>query len=251
LGAALNSPELFSNIVGIFVLKDPVGLGLVMGSFNFNILCITGFTAIISRKRLRSRQLKLEWRYLQRDAGLYLAAVLLLIYVASDQLLEAWECFAMLALYVLYIVLCMMTGYIARMCCTPTRKPRRKRPLGRIICEVMGEEWVKSLLEQQPPSRSSTDHDPGTNISEPYQPPTEAVMSAANGDRRAPAAADTACNFPSVKAIRTESSPVFFSQLGSGQQTSATASPSAPGTPVWSQDGEVKATELRKVMLAV
>lgn len=90
LGAALNAPELFSNLIGVFVLKNPVGLGLVMGSFNFNLLCISGFTAIFSRQHLRSRQLKLEWRYLQRDAGIYMLAVLLLITVAGDGQLQAW-----------------------------------------------------------------------------------------------------------------------------------------------------------------
>ena len=32
LGAALNSPELFTNIVGLFVTKSDVGLGLLLGA---------------------------------------------------------------------------------------------------------------------------------------------------------------------------------------------------------------------------
>uniref|UniRef100_A0A061RP27 Solute carrier family 24 (Sodium/potassium/calcium exchanger), member 2 n=1 Tax=Tetraselmis sp. GSL018 TaxID=582737 RepID=A0A061RP27_9CHLO len=146
LGAALNSPELFSNLIGLFILKNPVGLGLVMGSFNFNILCITGFTALFSRQHLRSRQLKLEWRYLQRDAGIYLLAVLLLVAVARDQKLEAWECFALLALYLAYVLICVFTGRIARFCCGKERKPRRQRQLGKIITDALGKEWLESLM---------------------------------------------------------------------------------------------------------
>eukprot|EP00951_Prasinocladus_malaysianus_P009995 scaffold73210_cov28-Prasinocladus_malaysianus.AAC.1 len=146
LGAALNSPELFSNLIGIFILKNPVGLGLVMGSFNFNILCISGFTAIFSRQHLRSRQLKLEWRYIQRDAGGYLAAVVLLVMVTEDQQLEAWECFALLGLYALYVLVCVLTGRIARLCCGADRKPRRKRPLKKILAEAMGDEWARANL---------------------------------------------------------------------------------------------------------
>ena len=32
LGAALNSPEIFSNLVGLYILDSPVGVGLIMGT---------------------------------------------------------------------------------------------------------------------------------------------------------------------------------------------------------------------------
>eukprot|EP00873_Tetraselmis_striata_P025106 jgi/Tetstr1/445370/TSEL_033168.t1 len=253
LGAALNAPELFSNLIGIFVLKNPVGLGLVMGSFNFNILCITGMTAIAARQRLRSRQLKLEWRYLQRDAGLYLAAVVLLGIVAADQVLEAWECFAMLALYALYVGLCVMTGAIARLCCDVKRKPRRKRPLGRVICEVMGEAWVAELVEKHSHAPADMLRCASSELPAPGSPATVPTPRApAPAPTPAPAApAVTAWQFPALKTIRTESSPVMLRQaMPPGDLPPAAGSPSTgTATPVWGQEvSEVQAMELRKVL---
>eukprot|EP00854_Cymbomonas_tetramitiformis_P008895 gene8895-10539_t len=103
LGAALNAPELFSSIISIFILKNPVGVGLIMGSFNFNLLCITGFTSLFSRQNLRARQLKLEWRYLQRDVFFYALAVVLLIVTTWDEHLGWQDCVSLLGLYVAYV----------------------------------------------------------------------------------------------------------------------------------------------------
>jgi Ca2+/Na+ antiporter len=96
MAIALNSPEVFSNVCSLFIIHNKVGLGLIMGSFNFNILVITGATAIFSRQTLRSRQLQLEWRYLQRDAGFYCISICLLLWAASDSELTLLECSTLL-----------------------------------------------------------------------------------------------------------------------------------------------------------
>ncbi|KAK3258590.1 hypothetical protein CYMTET_32371 [Cymbomonas tetramitiformis] len=141
LGAALNAPELFSSIISIFILKNPVGVGLIMGSFNFNLLCITGFTSLFSRQNLRARQLKLEWRYLQRDVFFYALAVVLLIVTTWDEHLGWQDCVSLLGLYVAYVGVCAMTGVLARLFCNESRKPRRERPLEAVITEALGEDF--------------------------------------------------------------------------------------------------------------
>eukprot|EP00756_Hemistasia_phaeocysticola_P055589 Hpha_TRINITY_DN31548_c0_g1::TRINITY_DN31548_c0_g1_i1::g.1658::m.1658 len=57
LGACLNAPELISHSLGL-MQGNEVGLGLVMGSFNFNLLCITGCAAVLAPHGLR---LHMEW----------------------------------------------------------------------------------------------------------------------------------------------------------------------------------------------
>ena len=128
LGAALNAPELFTSIMSTFASDNGVGVSLVMGSFNFNILVITGATALVARKRLRSRQLRVEWLFLQRDVYFYAVSILMILLFCGDGLLQWYECLAMVATYVAYVAVCVLTGRIAR-CMCPNRpyKPRRRR----------------------------------------------------------------------------------------------------------------------------
>lgn len=60
------------------------------------------------------------------------------------------ECFSLLGLYVAYVLACVLTGQIARLCCGTDRKPRRKRPLGKVITEAMGEDWLEAHLSPAP-----------------------------------------------------------------------------------------------------
>ncbi|QDZ21524.1 sodium/potassium/calcium exchanger protein [Chloropicon primus] len=131
LGASLNAPELFTSAVSAFTggaSSNGVGVGLVMGSFNFNIFLITGITALVARKKLRSRQLRVEWIFLQRDVYFYALAVVLLVVFCGDARLEWWECLTMALVYLCYVVVCLLTGRLTRFLC-PTRayKPRRRR----------------------------------------------------------------------------------------------------------------------------
>ena len=71
LGAALNAPELFTAMISTLATDNDVGIGIVMGSFNFNIFIVTGVVALVARRKLRSRQLKIEWLFLQRDVYFY------------------------------------------------------------------------------------------------------------------------------------------------------------------------------------
>jgi Ca2+/Na+ antiporter len=88
LGASLNAPELFTSAVSTFATHNDVGVGVVVGSFNFNIFMITGVTALVARRKLRSRQLKVEWLFLQRDVYFYAISVGLLVIFCRDEVLE-------------------------------------------------------------------------------------------------------------------------------------------------------------------
>lgn len=128
LGAALNAPELFTSAVSAFATNGSVGVGIVMGSFNFNIFLITGATALVARRKLRSRQLRVEWLFLQRDVYFYSIAVAMIALFCKDGLLEWWESLAMVLTYALYVLVCLASGRITRFCCPAKEyKPRRRR----------------------------------------------------------------------------------------------------------------------------
>lgn len=128
LGAALNAPELFTAVVATLVQKNNVGVGVVMGSWNFNILLISGFSALVARQKLRSRQLKVNWIFLQRDVYFYFLAVLLIVVFCRDSVLTWPECALMVATYIAYVLVCLYTGRITRHWCpNAVHKPRRRR----------------------------------------------------------------------------------------------------------------------------
>ena len=107
---------------------------------------ITGFTALAGRQALRSRQLTIEWRYLQRDALMYLLSLGLLLWATHDGMLSSVECFVMLGAYCGYVALCAATGVLARMFCAETRKPRRCWPLSSVLGDVLGTDLVEKLI---------------------------------------------------------------------------------------------------------
>ena len=129
LGAALNAPELFTAAISSLVLKDEVGVGVVMGSWNFNILLITGFSSLLARKRLRSRQLKVEWTFLQRDVYFYIVSVILIVVVCHDGLVTWQESISMTLFYVAYVVVCALSGVLARWLCPGSHKARVRKDL--------------------------------------------------------------------------------------------------------------------------
>eukprot|EP01065_Artemidia_motanka_P031486 TRINITY_DN3787_c1_g4_i1.p1 TRINITY_DN3787_c1_g4~~TRINITY_DN3787_c1_g4_i1.p1 ORF type:complete len:645 (+),score=208.26 TRINITY_DN3787_c1_g4_i1:156-2090(+) len=133
LGACLNAPELFSHSLGLYQGSE-VGLGLVMGSFNFNLLCITGCAAVLAPRGL---QLFVEWRYVQRDFLFYAFSLVELMVFTADSVLTRGEVVAMIATYVVYVLVCAFTGVIARLLCNPKkRKHRRRRGLNKAMLDL-------------------------------------------------------------------------------------------------------------------
>lgn len=124
LGAGLNAPELFGHALGLLA-GTPVGLGAITGSFNFNVLAVAGFTALLTPPRVR---LQLEMRYVARDVAAYVLALGLLQWTALDGVVEPLELAVLLAAYALYVTACLSTGAIARACCSEARAPRTDRP---------------------------------------------------------------------------------------------------------------------------
>lgn len=96
-----SAPELFIALIAVFTGGDHanVGIGTIVGSAVFNILVITGASAVIAGKMTMQRG------SIERDILVYLASVGLLLYVFWDGRIELWEASLMMVLYVGYLAL--------------------------------------------------------------------------------------------------------------------------------------------------
>ncbi|KAJ1623106.1 hypothetical protein T492DRAFT_1057305, partial [Pavlovales sp. CCMP2436] len=72
-------------------------------------------------------RLQLEWRYVARDVCAYVLSLTLLQWTALDGFVEPFELATLLFAYACYVTVCLLTGKIARRCCSTTRGPRSKR----------------------------------------------------------------------------------------------------------------------------
>ncbi|CAF3977014.1 unnamed protein product [Adineta steineri] len=97
-----SSPELFTAIIGIFVAKGDVGVGTIVGSAVFNIVCVIGICGLFVNEAIR-----LTWWPLCRDSVYYAISILFLIICLSDSRITLFESVFLLLMY---------AGYIAIMC---------------------------------------------------------------------------------------------------------------------------------------
>lgn len=95
-----SAPELAIALLALFIAGGEhadVGIGAIVGSAIFNILVITGVSAIV-------RPVIITWRVLVRDVVMYVISVALLIAAFADGTVAIWEAAVFLLLYGLYIV---------------------------------------------------------------------------------------------------------------------------------------------------
>lgn len=102
MAAGSSTPEFFASMLGVFVTKDQVGIGTIVGSAVFNVLVIIGLSAALA-----GAVLKLDWRPLARDSTFYMMSIiLLLIFVLGPSKGEIvwWEGLILVMGYVAYVL---------------------------------------------------------------------------------------------------------------------------------------------------
>uniref|UniRef100_A0A8C3XMK9 Solute carrier family 24 member 4 n=1 Tax=Chelydra serpentina TaxID=8475 RepID=A0A8C3XMK9_CHESE len=77
MAAGSSTPELFASVIGVFITHGDVGVGTIVGSAVFNILCIIGVCGIFAGQVVR-----LTWWSVFRDSVYYTLSVILLIIVS-------------------------------------------------------------------------------------------------------------------------------------------------------------------------
>jgi K+-dependent Na+/Ca+ exchanger-like protein len=101
MAAGSSAPELFTSLMGVFAVKNDVGVGTIVGSAVFNLCCIIGGTAVFT-----PGVLVLDWKPITRDTIFYGISIAAMIYVLQDGTVTTEEAASLVACYFIY-VLCM------------------------------------------------------------------------------------------------------------------------------------------------
>uniref|UniRef100_A0A7M4FW83 Solute carrier family 24 member 4 n=1 Tax=Crocodylus porosus TaxID=8502 RepID=A0A7M4FW83_CROPO len=91
MAAGSSTPELFASVIGVFITHGDVGIGTIVGSAVFNILCIIGVCGIFA-----GQVVLLTWWAVFRDSVYYTLSVIILIAFIYD---EKIVCILRLPLY--------------------------------------------------------------------------------------------------------------------------------------------------------
>ncbi|XP_054522208.2 sodium/potassium/calcium exchanger 4 isoform X3 [Pan troglodytes] len=100
MAAGSSTPELFASVIGVFITHGDVGVGTIVGSAVFNILCIIGVCGLFAGQVVR-----LTWWAVCRDSVYYTISVIVLIVFIYDEQIVWWEGLVLIILYVFYILI--------------------------------------------------------------------------------------------------------------------------------------------------
>ncbi|CAH8531630.1 unnamed protein product [Dicrocoelium dendriticum] len=100
MAAGSSAPELATTLVGVFIAKDDIGLGAVVGSADFNVMLVVSVTALFAK-----HVIYLNWWPLVRDCSFYLISIILLAIVIVDEKIYWYEALFLLLFYGAYVVL--------------------------------------------------------------------------------------------------------------------------------------------------
>nr|AKN21562.1 slc24a-1 [Schmidtea mediterranea] len=100
MAAGSSAPELATTIIGVFIAKDDIALGAVVGSADYNLMFVIGLSALFAKTVIQ-----LNWWPLFRDCAFYSISIILLALVIYDNLVYWYEAIVFIFFYGIYIVL--------------------------------------------------------------------------------------------------------------------------------------------------
>ncbi|KAF4083634.1 hypothetical protein AMELA_G00118950 [Ameiurus melas] len=100
MAAGSSAPELFASIIGVFITHGDVGVGTIVGSAVFNILCIIGVCGIFAGQVVFLTKFSVF-----RDSLYYTLSVVALIVFIYDGQIIWWESLVLMLMYVGYIII--------------------------------------------------------------------------------------------------------------------------------------------------
>ncbi|XP_060943411.1 sodium/potassium/calcium exchanger 3-like [Limanda limanda] len=107
MAAGSSAPELFTSVIGVFITKGDVGVGTIVGSAVFNILCIIGVCGIFTAKTIHLSR----WPLL-RDSAYYTLSISALIVFIYDEKVVWWEALTLFLMYLVYILIMKMNSHV-------------------------------------------------------------------------------------------------------------------------------------------
>ncbi|XP_077437436.1 sodium/potassium/calcium exchanger 3 [Vanacampus margaritifer] len=109
MAAGSSAPELFTSVIGVFITKGDVGVGTIVGSAVFNILCIIGVCGIFALQTIH-----LSCWPLLRDSTYYTLSISALIVFIYDEKVVWWEALTLILMYFVYILIMKLNSHVVR-----------------------------------------------------------------------------------------------------------------------------------------
>ncbi|XP_066530888.1 sodium/potassium/calcium exchanger 4a isoform X2 [Hoplias malabaricus] len=100
MAAGSSAPELFASIIGVFITHGDVGVGTIVGSAVFNVLCIIAVCGMFA-----GQVVYLTKYSVFRDSFYYTLSVAALIAFIYDGVIVWWESLVLMVMYIGYIVI--------------------------------------------------------------------------------------------------------------------------------------------------
>ncbi|KAK3095228.1 hypothetical protein FSP39_011870 [Pinctada imbricata] len=100
MAAGSSAPELATAIIAVFIAKDDIGLGAVVGSAVYNVMFVISICALFA-----GMVVHLHWWPLVRDCVFYALSVAALAFVILDEKVYWYEALGLVILYIVYIVM--------------------------------------------------------------------------------------------------------------------------------------------------
>ncbi|XP_053093264.1 sodium/potassium/calcium exchanger 4a isoform X4 [Pangasianodon hypophthalmus] len=100
MAAGSSAPELFASVIGVFITHGDVGVGTIVGSAVFNVLCIIGVCGIFAGQVVFLTKFAVF-----RDSLYYTLSVVALIVFIYDGQIMWWESLVLMVMYIGYIII--------------------------------------------------------------------------------------------------------------------------------------------------
>lgn len=81
LGASV--PELFASLIGVFITKDDIGTGSIIGSSCFNLIAVPAACAFVASATY-SKKLNISPMPVIRNSAFYAVTILVLLLIIKD-----------------------------------------------------------------------------------------------------------------------------------------------------------------------
>ncbi|NWX91770.1 NCKX3 protein, partial [Nothoprocta pentlandii] len=101
MAAGSSAPELFTSVIGVFITKGDVGVGTIVGSAVFNILCIIGVCGLFAGQVVALS----SWSLLRDSIYYTLSVIALIVHLTGVALVCRWESLVLVLMYAIYIVI--------------------------------------------------------------------------------------------------------------------------------------------------
>jgi len=170
MAAGSSAPELFTAVADAFGTKNSIGVGTIVGSAVFNLVCICGLSAVVPGETL-----SLDWRPLARDASFYFISICLLVLTLMDGKVYGYESVFFLLVYAIYITYMYFNEKIVNYLCPGSG------PSGDNAMDAAGVEAVQ--LEEDPETMAGLKEEEGMVVGgNPSSDDYEGDQGAAAGD---------------------------------------------------------------------